>query len=154
MCYAVQLAYDVATNTAYNDGWDEGDNGGTGFEPWNFDTDFMPPGGEPDQHRMDGPIPPGSTPAASAYNALGRAWTLMNLQTQGGDVARAGRGFPALQVGQTIRLVIDNPTEEFFFRGYFVRFNSRNGESGGGSICYGGAALYAGHKPCAETRCA
>ena len=158
MCYAVQVAHDIATNDAYKDndsnntndsnpanntnGWAEGDNGGTGFEPWNFDTDFLPVGGEAAQHRMDGP------PAAtSPFNQLGRAWAMMNRQTQSGDVARSGRGFDPLQVGQTLRVIIDNPTEEFYFRGYFVGLNSRNGEAGGGNLCYGGNPCTPGTSP-------
>jgi hypothetical protein len=64
-----------------------------------------------------------------------------------GDVARAGRGFSPLQVGQTIKVVIDNPTKKAFYRGYFVRFNSRNGMTGGGNICYGNAACTPGTSP-------
>jgi hypothetical protein len=135
LCYA-QLASDNASDPVYADGWQAGDNGGTGFQPWNFDTDFLPPDEGP-QQRMDG-VPP-ATP--STFNAFETAWTLYNTSgPPGGDVARAGRGFAPLQVGQTIRVVFDNPSERRFFRGYFVRFNSRNGEPGGGSLCYGGTA--------------
>ena len=142
ICYA-QIASDNASDPVYADGWQAGDNGGTGFEPWNFDTDFKPPDEGP-QHRMDG-LPP-ATP--SMFNALGTAWTLYNTSgPPGGDVARAGRGFEPLEVGQTIRLRFDNPTERRFFRGYFIRFNSRNGETGGGSICYGGSACTTGTSP-------
>jgi hypothetical protein len=33
-------------------------------------------------------------------------------------------------------LIVDTPTDRLFFKGYFIRFNSRNGEAGGGNICY------------------
>jgi hypothetical protein len=142
MCYA-QIAADNASDPVYANGWQAGDNGGTGFEPWNFDTDFKPPGDGP-QHRMDG-VPP---MAPSTFNAVGTAWTLYNSSgPPGGDVARAGRGFEPLQVGQTIRVVFDNPTERRFFRGYFINFNSRNGEPGGGSLCYGGMPCTDGTTP-------
>jgi hypothetical protein len=114
-----------------------------GLEPWNFDTDFLPPDEGP-QHRMDG-VPP-ATP--STFNAFETAWTLYNTSgPPGGDVARAGRGFEPLQVGQTVRVVFDNPIDRRFFRGYFVRFNSRNGEPGGGSLCYAGSACSFGTTP-------
>jgi hypothetical protein len=159
MCYAIQFAYDDATSPAYqnddanssNDtnpanntnGWQAGDNGGFGFGPWNFDTDNSGTGIQ-NEHRMDG-VPPA---APTSFNSLGTAWTLDNTTgPPGGDVARAGRSFSPLQVGQTLKVVIDNPTAERFFRGYFVRFNSRNGGSGGGNICYGGSACTPGTNP-------
>jgi hypothetical protein len=145
MCYAVQLAYDNASNSVYTDGWQAGDNGGFGFEPWDFTTDASSEGLS--IHRMDG-VPP---TAPTSFNALGTAWTLGNTTFHtpppSGDVARAGRGFSPLQVGQTIKVVIDNPTKEAFYRGYFVRFNSRNGMTGGGNICYGNAACTPGTNP-------
>src|SRR6476620_8395162 len=43
MCYA--NAFDVATNAPYANGWQAGDNGGTGFGPWSFNaTDASPAG--------------------------------------------------------------------------------------------------------------
>src|SRR5207247_1715924 len=49
-----------------------------------------------------------------------------------------GRGFAegALQIGQTISTVIDNPTERKFFRGYTIRL-----VSGGKNTEYGGTAV-------------
>jgi hypothetical protein len=97
---------------------------------------------------MDG-LPPN---APTSFNAIGSAWTLgiTNFTTTphiSGDVARAGRGFSPLQVGQTLKVIIDNPTDRSFFRGYFVRFNGRNGLAGDGNICYGGAACSPGTSP-------
>src|SRR5690348_2269349 len=40
MCYAAQLAFDSASDPAYADGWQAGDNGGFGFTPWNFDASY------------------------------------------------------------------------------------------------------------------
>ena len=58
MCYAVQLAYDDASDSVYADGWQAGDNGGSGFEPWDFTTDDSGTGIQ-NEHRMDG-VPPAS----------------------------------------------------------------------------------------------
>jgi hypothetical protein len=142
MCYAVQLAQDAATDPVYADGWQAGDNGGTGFEPWNFDGSYD----SPVQHGVD-------TAPFDTFNNIGTAWKLFNPVVEGAggqrDIARAGRGFAPLQVGQTLRVVVDNPgeSERLFFRGYFVRFNSRGGIPGGGNICYGGAECTPGTAP-------
>ncbi len=143
MCYAVQLAYDTAADPVYADGWHgtttnnstgvqetTGDNGGFGFEPWNFDTDWL---FNPDP--IDGIQ---AIDSSSAFNQIGTSWRMATPVPVSGvsGLPRAGRGFAPLQVGQTIRVVFDNPTEEAFFKGYFIRFNSRDGEAGGGNICY------------------
>lgn len=130
MSYAATLAFDTATDAAYDDGWQAGDNGGFGFGAWNFDGTYT----SPLQQTTDIFSPP---------NNLGRAWTLYNPNgsavgtanpPQGGtDIARAGRGFPALVPGDTLHVVIDNPTERRFFRGYTVRLNT-----GGSNVCYAG----------------
>jgi hypothetical protein len=130
MSYAATVAFDTATDPVYDDGWQAGDNGGFGFGPWNFDGTYT----SPLQQTTDIFSPP---------NDLGRAWTLYNPDgsavgtanpPQGGtDIARAGRGFPTLVPGDTVHVVIDNPTERRFFRGYTVRFNT-----GGSNVCYAG----------------
>ena len=118
------LALDDATDPAYDDGWQAGDNGGFGFSAWNMDGTYA----STIQHDMDD--------GTSPYNQLGRAWTLFNPlgpepsgMGGGGDVSRAGRGFAPLGTGQNLRVVIDNPTQRRFFRGYHVRFNSGAGTS-------------------------
>ena len=145
VCYA-QLAADNASNPAYADGWQgtttnnttgvqetTGDNGGFGFEPWNFDTDWL---FNPDP--IDGiqDVNPGT----STFNQIGTAWRMGLPEPTGdpltGGLPRAGRGFAPLQTGQTFSLVFDNPTERTFFKGYFIRFNSRHGAGGGGNISY------------------
>jgi hypothetical protein len=128
MCYA-QIAFDNASDPVYNNGWQAGDNGGFGFGPWNFDGTYD----SPVQQTID---------SASPFNQLGTAWTLFNPlgpipgpeppPDEGTDIARAGRGFAPLQVGQTLRMVIDNPTQRNFFRGYIIKLNT-----GGENICYG-----------------
>ncbi|HJQ80795.1 MAG TPA: hypothetical protein VJ828_12605 [Lacipirellulaceae bacterium] len=130
MCFAVQLAHDVATDAVYDDGWTAGDNGGTGFGPWNFDGTYTTP--PPDQQRMDDGLKTGG-PNSSIFNDIGESWTLFNKEFLGNnkDISQAGRSIPALQVGQTISIVFDNPTERMFFRGYTIRFNN-----GGASSCW------------------
>jgi hypothetical protein len=125
-----QAAADNASNSVYTDGWKAGDDGGIGFGPWNFDGSYNPP---PNLiHVVNSSHP---------ENDLGTAWAL-SLDFEFG-LARAGRRFDApLQVGQTFSIVVDIPTEHRFFRGYTIRLNS-----GGGSICYGGAGCTGGTSP-------
>jgi hypothetical protein len=122
------IAADIATDPAYDDGWDPDDNGGFGFSAWNFDGTYA----SPVQHAMDD--------GSAIHNQLGRAWTVYNPAapqpggpSEGSDISQVGRGFPALAKGQRLRVVIDNPTQRSFFRGYTIRLNS-----GGSSTCYGG----------------
>ena len=142
MCYAVQLAFDSADDSVYADGWQgitndvdgnpltTGDNGGFGFTAWNFDSgyvaiDGMHYGNYADLTIKD--IHPGGD-----FNNIGKAWRQANSPTSGTN--RAGRGFSPLQIGQTINVVFDNPTNRQFFKGYFIRLN---GGTGGvnGNIC-------------------
>ena len=119
---AAFLAADSSTNAAYDDGWQAGDNGGFGWGPWNFSGTYS----TPVQQTMD---------IFSAPNDLGRAWTLFNADAPPGpgtgtDIAQAGRAIPGgLSVGDTVTVVIDNPTERRFFRGYTVRFNTGGGNT-------------------------
>jgi hypothetical protein len=131
LCFA-QLAYDDASDPVYSDGWQAGDDGGTGsFGPWNFEGTYA----STDQQRIDDGLKTGSE-TSNPFNNIGRAWTMFNpvVETGAGgirDIARAGRSIDPLQPGQTVRLVIDNPWQRQFFRGYSIKFNS-----GGGNICY------------------
>ena len=147
--YAVTVAFDTAADSAYDNGWQAGDNGGFGFGPWNFDHTYntLPP----NQQAIDNGLKAG-TSGSSVYNDIGRAWTLFNANasnvttnmppgttagpdnppSSGTDISRAGRAITNnLQVGSTVKLVIDNPIERRFFRGYTVQFNT-----GGGNTCY------------------
>jgi hypothetical protein len=125
--YAALLSADSATNAPYDDGWQAGDNGGFGWGAWDFTGTYNTPVGQ----TMD---------IFSYPNDLGRAWTLYNADAPPGpgtgtDIAQAGRAIPGgLSVGQVATVVIDNPTERRFFRGYTVRFNT-----GGGNTVYAGA---------------
>jgi len=126
MCYAALLAADSSTNAPYDDGWQAGDNGGFGWGAWDFTGTYNTPVGQ----TMD---------IFSHPNDLGRAWTLYNADAPPGpgggtDIAQAGRAIPGgLDVGQTLTVVVDNPTERRFFRGYTVRLNT-----GGGNTVYAG----------------
>jgi hypothetical protein len=132
VCEAVTIAADNASNPAYADGWQPGDNGGFGFSGWDMSGTYT----SPIQHSLDGSSP-------YIHNQLGTAWTLFNpnapgqgspnLPADGTDISQAGRGFAPLQIGDTITTIIDNPTERRFFRGYTVRLNT-----GGGNTVYAG----------------
>jgi hypothetical protein len=135
MCFAVTLATDSANDAAYADGWQDGDNGGTGFDPWDFDGSY---GGGGSIHEVDNGLQAG-TANSSTFNNVGRAWRMAQ---QSGGLPRAGRGFDPLQIGQTLSMVIDNPTARQFFKGYIIRLNS-----GGGNICYGGTPCTPGTNP-------
>ena len=129
MTYAATIAFDTSTDPAYDDGWQAGDNGGFGFGAWDFTGTYNTPVGQ----TMD---------IFSHPNDLGRAWTLFNADAPPGpgagtDIAQAGRAIAgALVPGDTIHVVIDNPTERRFFRGYTVRFNT-----GGGNTVFAGAPV-------------
>src|SRR5262249_43182792 len=108
MCYA--SAFDVATNSPYADGWQAGDNGGTGFGPWSFN------GTSPD--------PAGTYQAMSYSSPIGTSWTLATHANNTG-LANAGRAITGgLQAGDTFSTVIDNPTEYHFYRGFDILFTS------------------------------
>jgi hypothetical protein len=141
VCYAVQLAFDSAADVVYDNGWQAGDNGGFGFGAWNFDGTYN----TAIQQAIDDGLKAG-TQTSTAFNDLGRAWTMYNPVGRpvgpsngavGTDIARAGRRIPTLQVGHTVTVVLDNPVERFFFRGYNVKLNTYGGNSLGGNTCNG-----------------
>ena len=108
MCYA--NAFDVATNAPYADGWQAGDNGGTGFGAWSFNgTDATPAG---------------TYQAMSYTSPIGTSWTLATHDNSSG-LANAGRTITGgLLPGQTFETVIDNPTAYHFFRGFDILFTN------------------------------
>src|SRR5262249_20562349 len=112
MCYA-QVAADSASDPVYADGWQDGDNGGFGFTPWDFSgsQDTNPPT-QAAIHGVD---------SSSMFNNIGTSW---RMALNPGGLPRAGRGFSPLQVGQTLRIILDNPTDYQFFKGYIIRFTS------------------------------
>jgi hypothetical protein len=145
VCYAVQLAYDVADDPIYADGWQEGDDGGSGsFGPWRFNGTYTAVTGggavqnPADQLAIDDGLGT-ETQTSNPLNNIGRAWTIHNPKGSasgpsngpvGTDIARAGRSFAPLQPGQTLSVIFDNPTERVFFRGYAMKLNA-----GGGNTC-------------------
>jgi hypothetical protein len=138
MCHA-QSAMDSASDPVYADGWQAGDNGGTGFTPWNFDSTYYVNGihfayTNTGYKAIDDGQQAG-TQFSNPFNAIGRAWTMGELPRDAKPGAgRAGRGFAPLQIGQTLKVEIDNPPEAPFFKGLFIRLN---GGTGGvnGNIC-------------------
>jgi hypothetical protein len=117
-----QIASDNATNAPYADGWQDGDNGGSGFGPWSFAGSYNAP---PDSIHLINSTHPA--------NALGPAWTLSLNYDLDPDpnvdfgLARAGRALNTpLKVGQTISIVFDTPTAHRFFHGYTIRFTTGN----------------------------
>jgi hypothetical protein len=174
VCYAVTLASDVATHAAYqnddanaaNDGdptnntngWKAGDNGGFGFGAWSFVGTYsnpatVPPNLQGMQQEVDDGLKTG-VQGSSQFNDVGRAWTMFNPDgrnvgttngpTAGTDIARAGRSIPPLQVGNTLTVVLDNPTQRFFYRGYNVKLNTGGGNICDPSICPSGPQVLAG----------
>jgi hypothetical protein len=142
MCYAERVAFDEATDPVYNNGWQEGDiptdPGHFGFGPWNFDGTYN----TALQEAMDDGLKNG-TQTSNPHNDLGEAWTLFNPEGRavgtsngptGTDIARVGRSMPALQVGQTLSIVVDNPSESFYYRGHTIKLNT--GENA--NQCHGG----------------
>ena len=136
MCYAVTVLYqDTASNAPYADGWQEGDDGdgAGGFGPWNFDGVTMNSSAYNTQTvlQIDDGLKSG-TSTSSPFNDIGKAWVLHNPAgrpvnpsngTVGTDISQPGRSFPALQTGQTLSILIDNPIQRFFFRGFAIKLN-------------------------------
>jgi PEP-CTERM motif len=106
-CYAVSAA-DNATDPVYADGWQAGDNGGTGFGAWSFDgTDETPAG---------------TYQGITSSSSIGTAWTLYTHANDSG-LANAGRAISGgLQTGQIFETVIQNPTTFHFYRGFDILF--------------------------------
>jgi hypothetical protein len=140
MCYA-QNSFDSAIDPAYSNGWQDGDNGGTGFTPWNFDSSYVDPTPPPttwyeytnaEFHAIDNGLQAG-TQFSNPHNSLGQAWA-MGISATNNGVPRAGRGFSQLGIGDTINVVFDNPTRRQGFAGYIIRLNGGTGGENG-NIC-------------------
>jgi hypothetical protein len=140
MCYA-QNSFDSASDPAYADGWQEGDNGGTGFTAWNWDAGYIfnetnYAYATPIYAQIDDGLQTG-TRFSNPHNSLGRSWAIGVSAQENEGAMRLGRGFSPLQVGDTLKLTFDPPTKRVFFKGYAI---SLHGGSGGvnGNICNGG----------------
>jgi hypothetical protein len=68
----------------------------------------------------------GGTQFSNPFNSIGRARTLGTTPNDDG-APHVGRGFAPLGIGQTLEVVIDNPTARQFYKGYFVRLNGGTG---------------------------
>lgn len=143
--HATLIAADSAANPAYDEApasW-QGlnttsgenpagmDNGGFGFNVWDFAGGYHNPTQSPYgelNHFIDGVDFP-----ASSYNALGaRSFGLTNAnQPFFGYTARATRTFAPLQIGETITVDFDNPLhaplDQFSPSGFLLRLNTGGG---------------------------
>lgn len=122
------IAADYATNSIYGSGWSAGQNGGYGFGPWSFDgtvstvTNVTYPQGIPD---------PGGQQAMSSGSAIGTAWTLFNSTAnpppKGPGISDVGRAITepgGLQPGQTLEVVLQNPSGYHFYRGWDILYSN------------------------------
>jgi hypothetical protein len=159
MCYAVTLAYDDASDPVYSDGWQEGDDGGGGADllgPWNFDgiTYNSTSYGATTVMKIDDGLKSGAS-GSSPHNDIGRSWAIFNPNAGeaglpfmpdgttagptnppnfGTNIAQPGRAIlGGLQVGQTLKVVVDNPAERRYYRGFAIKFNT-----GGAAGCWNG----------------
>jgi hypothetical protein len=138
--YAVQLAYDSADDPVYSDGWQEGDDGGAGFTGWNFDSGYWWQGtlysySHPGFLAVDDGLQSG-THSSNPHNQIGRS-LVIGSHPDGDGAPRIGRGLDSpLGIGETLSVVVDNPTRRRFYGGYFIQFN---GGTGGlnGNVCGG-----------------
>ena len=101
---AANVAFDNAANAAYSDGWQSGDNGGTGWGGgWTLNTTFPPDGNKA-----------GHIVATSQNNGFGNgnidtsgvAWGLYANSGYGATASRPFSG--ALGIGQSVLLDMDN----------------------------------------------
>lgn len=107
---ASQLAFDQPGLIAYDDGWQSGDNGGTGFQPWilsvfnvsagHFMGNSTANGNGLDDGTINGAAGDGDV------NVAGRAWGLWANGSATADGVRPFIG--ALSVGQSVIAHLDN----------------------------------------------
>jgi hypothetical protein len=114
VCHAYTAA-DYAVNPPYSAGWSAGQNGGYGLGPWSFNgTD------------------PSVQQGMSSTSPLGNAWTMFNVSSTSG-IACAGRAIPGgMYVGQTLEMVVQNPTTYHFYRGFDIGFTPGSANDPGG----------------------
>lgn len=105
-------AHDDASSLAYADGWDDGDNGGVGFGPWNLsfdgDASSLNPIYNSDPHFIDGV---GVGPLGA--NLLGSPSFGLTTDSSTGASVEASRSFlEPWKVGQQFSLEIDGSALE------------------------------------------
>jgi hypothetical protein len=99
---AAQIAWDNASQPAYDDGWQSGDNGGTGFGPWTITST----GGGTATIGSSTANGDSQPPTGDIDSAGGRAWGLSNVvQTQHLTAIRPLTG--SLAVGQHLSFDVD-----------------------------------------------
>src|SRR5262245_34431783 len=97
-------AYDDASDPVYADGWQAGDNGGTGFTAWNFDAAYVFNGNHyayaADNFKAIDDGLQNGTHYSNPFNNIGRSWAL-GVAPLGDGYPHVGRGF-SLAVGETL----------------------------------------------------
>jgi hypothetical protein len=96
----LQIAFDSAADAAYDDGWQDGDNGGFGFSGWGELGISTNSSG----HFVFDSSANGFAPSGN-INTAGRAW---GMYANNGATSTALRGFDALLPGQTFSIAMDN----------------------------------------------
>jgi hypothetical protein len=100
---AALLASDVASNAAYDDGLQNGDNGGTGFGAWE-QRDPATNGSGKGMFVGDSTTNAGG--ASGGINTFGEAWGFYANSSNTASMVRPFTG--ALSVGQTFKIAFDN----------------------------------------------
>lgn len=123
---AASPASDNAGNAPYADGWQDGDNGGTGFQPWALDYSGTDPANHSSHFIDNAPLTANSLGApAFGMTDSGRPFFF--------DTAGATRPFTgALSIGQTVSVDIDGPSfangdPNGFSKGATVALRNDNG---------------------------
>jgi len=129
---AAVLAHDDASDPAYNAGWTNGSNGGTGFAPWVL---IPQPANNGAGHFIGSSANNGdggaNAPPAGDIDVAGEAW---GMYANGGNITEARRPFTgALSPGQHLRFFFDNGwiddggTDAFFLGGDRLAFRFEGG---------------------------
>ncbi len=105
-------AHDDASQSPYADGWDDGDNGGTGFGPWSLsfdgDASALHASYSSDPHFIDGV---GIGPLGA--NLLGAPAFGLTSDSSTANVAEATRSFSEpMKINQTFKVEIDGSALE------------------------------------------
>jgi hypothetical protein len=124
---AVTIAADDASQSAYADGWQSGDNGGSGFGPWALDYSGLLPGLFHAPQFIDRLPLSGNSLGAPAFGLTTGNRDLFS------DTSEARRSFSApLGIGQTVSVDIDgsalDPAARKFSSGNTFQLFGTNGQ--------------------------
>lgn len=125
---AANLAFDSASDSVYDDGWQSGDNGGSGFGAWKFlttsatNTSAFVASSTNNGAGVDG------NADGDIDDASGRSWGL-NARFCDTILARRPLTGGALEVGQTVEITFDN--------GWIDEVTDTNGDRIGGAVTVG-----------------